>query len=530
MMHLSGQVHSFGLDGKRPRTFVTVVLTFREIRKSFQVDLYDALTGDGEQRPEVDAQAKALKKAIQAGTFTPCPLSAGVRPRHLRAARFDDLPGGARRFSLELEAGDHLPLTDGHQRLCACERILEEGDESVLDLAFPVTILLDGDTKLDFLNLQKGRSIDTTHLMSLQLEVGEVAPKDAKFLRTARDVARRLNKMDASPFQKFVRFDSARSTCPIPLKSLCAKGAGDLATSLVGLARVGLTCGDTPATPDWLAGMVCEAVRGLRKYAPEAAGVRRVLSPPPDGNRGSYGMVICLGTLLAYRVLSEGRDHATEDDLEKLAAAARSVDAPINKHFSSARKRLLAGELAKEFFADDACEKHAGVPTRLVAALAPSALGLPPVPKEPRARRKTQSPPRPQALPRPQAQRSVGQPYAAQPGGRSRQPACFEADTPACSPSQLPGADGLAVPEAVRPRHSVAGPKVATRDVVQLEGPPEVLVVPSSPEPSAEGGACNGAQAGASSPAPGPSFSGPGAERGQDLERPDDTPAPERAA
>jgi hypothetical protein len=378
---LKDKVHNWGLAGDR--RFLSLVLPYGEARTIFRPDVYNALNGRGEQRQEIDGHVRAIRKDMMEGNFTPTPVSAGLRKRHLERL----VECGKGEVSLEVDPGDPLPLTDGQQRFGALRQIAElaeqAGDAELLDkvLGLPVSVMVhvDGDTQRDFLNLQKGKPVATDHLLSLRIQQKLVGEKDYASVKLAADTAKALNGSVESPFHKIVRFDS-KGMGSLPLTTLCSRGASDLGTSLVGLARVGLSASIKDSKK--LAYYVVSVANGLREHAPELLGDGLPLTPPPEGTRGSCTMLVGLAVCLAYRLKVLGRALPEAEDLEKMAEAAKATMArPISGNFSSQTKRLLLREFAAEFFADLKVERHEGVPAELVRTLSASAYGCRPIAK-----------------------------------------------------------------------------------------------------------------------------------------------------
>jgi hypothetical protein len=392
MYRLEGPVHTWGLGGGR--RFLSVVVPYRTARDVFVADLYDAKKGSGEQRREIDSHVRAIRRDMLApgGEYTPTAVAAGLRGRHLDGLVVE---GGVGRLDVSPETP--LPLTDGQQRFAALRQIVEAaekaGDADLLEAALSapieVTVHVDGDTQRDFLNLQKGRPVDGAHMLSLKVQQRLVPQKDYADQKLAQDVAKVLNASPESPLNKMVRFDT-RGYGPLPVTTLCAKGASELAVSLVGLARVGHAAGIKD--PRRLAFLLVSAVEALKArhphLVPEAEeGGNMPLALPPNGTKGAATMLVGLAVCLAYRLKTRGTSLPDDDDLARLAAAAASTfKHPVKGNFSSQFKRALMREFAAEFFHGLKLERHQGVPVELLRILAPSAFGCSP-PKAP-ARKK----------------------------------------------------------------------------------------------------------------------------------------------
>src|SRR5258708_7864359 len=162
---LIGPVKTWKLFGN-VRTFSEVTVPYGEFAELFVPVHYNALTGLGEQRDICPAHLRKLKNAMESGKYTPTPASAGLGKKHLDALVIQE---GA--FTLSVSSDPPLPLTDGGHRREALAAILNELNEKVaaatdekekkklqaeiegvLALPVTVTLYLNGDTQIDFVN------------------------------------------------------------------------------------------------------------------------------------------------------------------------------------------------------------------------------------------------------------------------------------------------------------------------------------------------------------------------------------------
>jgi len=396
---LRRQVYSWGLT-KRKREYIVVMNSYAEARKLYKVKHFDVRTGYGEQRREVKSYVKELAKEFRTGTFTPTPIHVGVRDCHVKKLRYEE-ENGQRFAILTLDDRDHLPLLNGGQRFAALEKIRAEAgkqrdeapekekakanDYLALVDSQPIiaVVLLNGNCKTDFINLQRGKPLDASHLQSLQFGDKVASKKGSdRFVQQAYDIAKQLqssNKLpffNKSPFFKQIRFDTL-SKAPLPVARLCSKVRSDMATSLVGLAKVGHSF-KKPKSVEWLANVVNAACSILREKASKLLEDNRVLTPPPDGTVGSATILIGVGVALAFRMMISGSDRASERDSEALVTAAlKTLDRNDKDTFTGQAKRKLMSEFVKAFFADlPDLVRQDGLPVDLLQLLAPLVLWL----------------------------------------------------------------------------------------------------------------------------------------------------------
>lgn len=384
-------VHNWTVDlaGKEGRRYLVTTLPYQLVRQFFQPDIYRAENHRGEQRGIVENHARMISREILAHTYTPTTLSAGLRTRHRKQLVIENDVG-----RLLLSSDDPLPLTDGGHRNYAIGMVLrkaiEEGNEDLQKLVeqLPVTvlILLDGDTQLDFLNLQKGRPVDTSHMLALKMRQGMYNGQLQQEMEFAWKIARLLNTTKDCPFEKQIRFDS-RGSLALPLSSLCSTAASNLATSLIGMARVCLYEGKE--TSSWVTISAEEAVNAalivknaLEENAPELLEPDMPICPPPNGNRGSATMFLGVVTGLIYRLKEKGQLLPDENDVKQLCESCRTVFG-VRKPggFSGQGKRASMGEFMAEFYSGVKTDKHHGIPFDLLEILSCSAYGVPTFPR-----------------------------------------------------------------------------------------------------------------------------------------------------
>ena len=150
-------------------------------------------------------------------------------------------------------------------------------------------------------------------MLSLKLRAKMLNYSDAT-MQTAYEVARKPNKAPDSPFSKLIRFDSPndRAVGKLPVTTLAARGSSDLATSLVGLAKV---AGEN-AEPERLASTMTAAVQAVKdQFASLLEEGMPLALPENDGTKGSATMLVGLGVCLAFRMKALGRELPEQDDL-----------------------------------------------------------------------------------------------------------------------------------------------------------------------------------------------------------------------
>lgn len=373
MMEVVREINKFGVNQPK-REYIVVTLPFSEARKYFSTEIYQADTGFGEQRELIESHVKSIKQEIIDDNFTPTSVTVGLRD--LQCLSYE--PQEQNIVSLKLSEDTTLPLLDGGHRFFALEVLYkdEKYRKDIGDSAITALIMLNGNTKKDFLNLQKGRPVDKSHIYSLSIQENLVKSEESATLTLAYDAAKILNEEEKSPFYKQIRFDSRRVS-GIPISTLSSKGASDIATSLVGGAKIAI---ENQKDAKWYADCIITCFTSLKSHCSELLEPGMKLCPPPRGTKGSATMLIGIGNMLAYRIIKRGDNFAIDKDIEALISSAkRTMSEQVRGNFSGSFKRDLMRDFTKLYFSDICVysELHYGIPIVLIKLLSASTFSLP---------------------------------------------------------------------------------------------------------------------------------------------------------
>jgi hypothetical protein len=369
-LKVTAPLKTFRLNG-HVRQYVDLTLSFGEYRKFFKPFHFNALKGEGEQRNLDPRHARKLAAEMLTGRYTPASAGACLRTRQ----RKDLLTVKGETATLTLREDDPVPETDGQHRAEAEAYLLTSHPELEAEInALPVDVkvMLDGSPKADFLRLQMGKPVDKAHLFSLRVKAECPGPDHDLAWKVAKEL---LTRQD-SPFFNLIRMDSRAGT-GLAVNTLCAGGTTDLSTSLLGLSRLCLAAGRDEL---WGANCVISAVKALRQKCPAVLEAGKVLTPPPNGTRGSATMLVGLGVSVAHWLIARGEDLPGDELEEELARAAQAaldkeVGLTRDTQLSAQAKRSLMQEFCSYLFEGwPECEE--GVPAALLSALSPSAYGV----------------------------------------------------------------------------------------------------------------------------------------------------------
>lgn len=192
----------------------------------------------------------------------------------------------------------------------------------------------------------------------------------------AVEIANVLNDNPQSPFFQLIRVKPKDKEGYL-LKTLCSRKESDLATSLVGLARVGLH-GTRKMGADALAGAVITVFDRLKNIPNGGMGDDKALNPLPAANVGKSPILIGLGLSFAYEMKVTGKA-ANEIDLDYQTipfAAFYSFD-EVTRDIDSPEIRRRLGRFVRTCFLDyNRVEKVDGLPIELLRILSSSAFGV----------------------------------------------------------------------------------------------------------------------------------------------------------
>lgn len=391
MPTISGLIHEWRF-GKHSRLFSSMILRFSEALKLMRVNPFDGLTNKGEQRLQLPAHVSSISAAVRSGKFTPTPWCCNV-PSHMQSRiKIED-----GQFRIELSDNEFLSQTDGGHRRESLLKIIRDSElllkkersatkpnlqviaelelaiKDVQQLPISVTVYLDGPPATDFLNLQRGRSVDKSTVFALESACDEF---DDPAYNSAIEIARLLHKDRFSPFTGNIRLD-AQSRCSLPLNTVCAKGKSDLSTSLIGLGIIGEYLGLANSK---LAACITRVYQAVERRHPGLLQKPSPLTPLSNSGTLAASCMWCgLGILLALRASHESLDAHAEELAETCYEVLAHVR--IEGSFSSGMKRQFMGELAKAYFRDWTEPLHDGVPLVLCQHLSSTAYAVTPLKK-----------------------------------------------------------------------------------------------------------------------------------------------------
>jgi hypothetical protein len=365
---IEGKIRKFFTGGKgKPRFWITAEMPYRDVKRIIKIERFNADNDRGIQRAGIESWQKNLANKMDAGDFTPNPWAAGVLKSHLKDV--GPIEAG-RTIKLVVNEKNKLISLDGQQRQGGMEKLLEKakGDpakmKEILDSDITFPIYLDYQfTYADFLNLQYGRPVDASHMLSMQLAHDKVDEKKKPFLVLAKETAKLVDTDKDSPFFEKIKFDSG-DDAPLAFKSVSTLGGSDISTSFGGGARVAKKFEKDAV---WLSRMYVSAYQAIIKYGSKdeveseledkTAKIPTLLRKNkllyPKGKKGSLSLHIGIGNLLAYRMAKLGRDEVKPQDAKYFVECLEDVfNQDVNGNLSGPDKRRFMGRFLDRYFSD----------------------------------------------------------------------------------------------------------------------------------------------------------------------------------
>ncbi len=362
-------VRHFHMGGpEKPRVWATAEIAFKDIRKIVKIEEYDSETGKGFQRGGIEAWMKKLSGYMDRNEFTPNSWAAGVLKSHLKD--LGAIEPGRKIDSWKISSTVPLVSLDGQQRWGAMEILrrkyeadpvrLKAIDESIIT----VTIFLDPEfTRKDFLNLQSGKAVDSSQMLSMKIREGVIDEAKQPILMLAQTTARIVNSDNTSPFHKRIKFDSG-DVAPLALNSLLTLGASDIGTSIAGGAKIAI---QFKKDAKWLASMYTTSFHAIEKYGEKSEvesaiddSVHKIVNVLdkkkllyPQGKKGSSSLLIGIGNVFAYRMAKMPRDEPRPQDLKQFVEAVEDTfNEEVNGNLSGSDKRRWMGIFLDRYTSD----------------------------------------------------------------------------------------------------------------------------------------------------------------------------------
>ena len=377
-----GEVHTWSLRPGLERRYMSVTIPFRQADRLFRCHVFTIESPGGEQREAGLVHVRLLKRAIEAGHYTPAGFHAG-----LRQERRDWLTEKDGVATIRVPDRHAIPLTNGGHRFAALRQILQEALDTqhqelaaaVFNLPISIIILLDGKTSEDFVNLQISRRVDPTLIAMLKTIHRRYSEVDQPIADMALEVARLANTTKDSPFEELIRFDQSKTTRIYPFKSLFSE-KWDRALGYYGLCKLGISMG---MSAEQINNVVCAIFRTIKDRDPELFEEGKMLKTFPAGKRGAATMILGVATITLYRMKLKGETVPSEDTLTyMLESAQASLNETITGSFTANEKRIRIGQFTKDLFQDLDIEKHEGVPRELAEMFGTNQFAVSRLPKK----------------------------------------------------------------------------------------------------------------------------------------------------
>lgn len=329
--------------------YTTMSMKYKDVKKYFKPRIFEMTTGTGEQRQNAISHVNRLAGDMVDGLYSPDTWHSAV-PDELFGSQVE-MDDDKNTVTIDLKEDSPLPLVNGFHRESALAK-LAKGENTGIgidDQPIELLIYLDGEPKQHFLNLQKAKAVDKSHLMSLSRNIPETM---SDVVKTAYDLAKLLNENQDSPFYHQVRFVAGKLLMPV--NTICSHSSGELICSLVGTAKLAESLGKTKEE-------ACEAFCKWWKYLSSeyntAFSEGKLLAPPhKNGSKGSATLIVGLINLLIWYDWNESDEQEIQDAIENSLVL---LNEKVNHNLSAPHKRLHMQHFAVKLF-ENYLEKKRG--------------------------------------------------------------------------------------------------------------------------------------------------------------------------
>lgn len=373
---ISGVVQNWAVDENKNRQYMMLRTTYGRFRSLARPELYDSLTGQGEQRTQKAAHIRKLYKEMLAGNYTPTVFAAAVKEQ----------PVDIVKQTATVTIDKPLSLVDGGHRMIAIENLRKDANKKPFIDKLPIECLVTLDrnhVRQDFINYQAGCAVDAAHMTSLKIAQGLLPTDKNGLLPIALDMAKRLYNNSASHLYKLVKFDS-QSQAPLGIHTLLSMSSSDLVCSLYGTA---LIMEHTKQTADFVEEIFCEVYEELKRSLSNLFKPGKFLCQPPEGTRGAASLLIGVVNQVLFRLyLLEHSELLNGDLVDIVNAATEALSENVAGNFSASKKRELMQGFGDYFFEkmlenSETIGSHGGLPIPLLLVLSTSAFGVEKLPR-----------------------------------------------------------------------------------------------------------------------------------------------------
>jgi hypothetical protein len=400
-MQIKGQVAVWDWGGN-PRKAIVGFMTYKQLKENTIEEVFDAATGDGNQRINDKKRVSYLENVVVNGKYVPQPITLEVRPDQRSNLIFDK-----GRVTINVDENDDstklLNINGSHRKTAFGQVGIDKVEvaRKMESSPIPFLCLLDGNPAEDFVYVNDGKTVSRDHILSMKAAVGLVDKKTNEDVVLATKIAQLLHNENDSFCTNLIQFDTqSRERLPLSLNALCTTSAPKLPYSLAGSAKIAKQAGKTA---EWVKDQILTVYR-LIKDDPETEdllGKGMVLQPIGKGGSATgTALLISIGNMLAERLRLLEQDEPTDDDLELLAIC---VDEQCNEKLNLANNRQKVqtfNKFCKAFFQDILSDysvienddeadipvrkigSHEGIPVPTIALLSASGFGVGKLPTE----------------------------------------------------------------------------------------------------------------------------------------------------
>jgi hypothetical protein len=321
-MEIKGKVLEWDWGGEK-RRYIQGSMTQDQFEKFTFEEIFNAETGEGNQRVNDKKHVTNLVVEINAGNYVPSDVTLSVRPERRNDIK---IKNGIAVIEVGEAEEERLLNIDGHHRKSAFKEVSKDKVEHARKMAtnpIPFILLLDGNPSKDHVKKNFNKQINKDHILSMRMFNNIVDAKEGPFMSLATEIARLLHKDSTSFCFKRIQLDTqVEKRLPLSLNALCTKAPAKLAFSLFGSAKIAHKHGKDAV---WAKDNILLAYTTLRDN-PETVGLLEtgMVLDPFTSNTG-LGLMIGVGNMLSERCRLLDQDSPSDNDLELLVVSAKKT-------------------------------------------------------------------------------------------------------------------------------------------------------------------------------------------------------------
>ena len=334
---------------------------------------YDAQNNDGEQRGLNTTHLKNLKKAILSNSFTPSPITLFVEDNQFT------IKGSM--ATLHFDKDEPFRVIDGGHRLAAFESIAHKDvklSRRIKSMQLPVIFVLGGSPRDNFINLQMGKAVDRSQLLSMKVQSNGFTGETKRHYDWAHEACSLLHNSSNSPLFGVFKFDS--SSDGVGFNAVARNSSSDNITTFLGASKLAKHYGLSPK--DYVKFLV-EVY--MLCYKANLMTQGKILCLPPTGKVVSMNVFIGVVNVLLF--MKQNNMEINSDTTKDILKTHLNDITNLSNKFSATGRREFFKVLCGDLFKDSNLPSYEGIPESFLNIFSGSSVAIK-MPKETKNKKK----------------------------------------------------------------------------------------------------------------------------------------------